>query len=363
MFPKQEPMQSIKYGVTDRDYQNDYGDHMVHIIGHKMPGNYWSEVPYVPPPPPPPPPPPTELYNFTTFTFTNAGVTGSTGPDLTQLRTNAGYSAQSWTQDTTNNYLNMTTNGIQLWTVPKTGTYQIIAAGARGGGTGLQALLGKGIIVFNTYSLTMNTVIKILVGQQGVFNNTQRSGGGGGTYVVTSENSPILIAGGGGGKGGLDTGINGQNITDGASAAVGGAGGTNGSGGSVSFVDDGGGGGGGLIGNGVQSASPNPAFGGLSFINNGVGGSGLGGGGFGGGGGGSVLNRGSGGGGGYSGGGAGRTSGTTTGYSGGGGGSYDSVNVIGNYQATQYLESITANGGTYTDGFCSGHGFVRITAL
>lgn len=41
----QEPMQSIKYGVTDRVYQDNYGDRMVHIIGHKIPGNYIVERP------------------------------------------------------------------------------------------------------------------------------------------------------------------------------------------------------------------------------------------------------------------------------------------------------------------------------
>ena len=52
----------------------------------------------------------TELYTFTTHTFTNAGVTGSAGPTLAQCKT--AYSASSWTQNSS--FFNMTVNGIQI---------------------------------------------------------------------------------------------------------------------------------------------------------------------------------------------------------------------------------------------------------
>jgi hypothetical protein len=60
------------------------------------------------------------LYSFTSFTFTNAGVNGMYGPTLAQIQ--AAYSGTAWTQNTNN--LNMTTQGIQRWTVPATGNYR-----------------------------------------------------------------------------------------------------------------------------------------------------------------------------------------------------------------------------------------------
>ena len=304
------------------------------------------------------------LYNFTSFTFTNAGSIGANGPSLVTLRSNADYSSQSWTQDTVKNYLNMTIQGIQLWKVPRTGNYQIIVAGAAGGNAAISG--GSGIIVYGTYLLTVNTVIQILVGQQGLPNMEKRAAGGGGTYVVTSANTGILIAGGGGGGAQSCGGLNGTTSTsgltgNGASVAVGsGAGGTNGGGGGGGQY--GGGGGGGLTGNGGNATSTsNNAKGGLSFTSNGTGGAGSGDGGFGGGGGASLQSWGGGGAGGYSGGGGGLTG--LNGNGGGGGGSYDVNNSAGSYVASQYLQSITANGGTYTNGYCSGDGFVQITFI
>jgi hypothetical protein len=78
----------------------------------------------------------TALYQFSTFQFRTSVSTGRTGPSLATLRANTGYSSTSWATDTTNNYLNMTTNGIQLWTVPVTGVYTIRAVGAAGGNPG-----------------------------------------------------------------------------------------------------------------------------------------------------------------------------------------------------------------------------------
>jgi hypothetical protein len=71
---------------------------------------------------------PGSSYNFDNFMFTTAGLTGPFGPTLLQLQNQ--YNATSWTQNT--NYLNILTQGIQLWTVPVSGNYRIIAAGAKG---------------------------------------------------------------------------------------------------------------------------------------------------------------------------------------------------------------------------------------
>lgn len=70
-----------------------------------------------------------QLYSFSAHTFTNAGATGRLGPTLAQVQ--LAYSSQTWA--TTTEFLTMTTQGIQLWTVPYSGTYQITVAGASGG--------------------------------------------------------------------------------------------------------------------------------------------------------------------------------------------------------------------------------------
>ena len=272
-------------------------------------------------------PVPPELYAFTSFTFTNAGATGNNGPSLAQVQ--SAYSGTSWTQSTSN--LN-TSSGTQLWTVPKTGTYRIEVAGARGGGNG-----GLGARLRGDFALTSGEVIKILVGQQGLTDTGSSqgaTGGGGGTFVARNDNTLLIAAGGGGGNGhnGATTDAsvinavytnNGQN---GASVvSPGGLGGTSGNGGLKGVANsnpENVGGGGGYSGNGGGTSST--ARGGNSFTNNG---SAFLSGGFGGGGGGfapayncGTGGMGGGGGGGYSGGGGG---GTNCNGNGGGGGSYN----------------------------------------
>jgi len=150
-----------------------------------------------------------ELYAFTTHTFNTGGspaATGSAGPTLTQLR--AAYSP-SWTDYTSN--LNVTT-GIQQWTVPATGSYSIVAYGARGGTWGSETVSnnrhGKGAKMQGTFTLTKGEILKIAVGQlpTDIGTSSSHAGyGGGGTGVIKSPyntNASILvIAGGGGGAG------------------------------------------------------------------------------------------------------------------------------------------------------------------
>ncbi len=133
------------------------------------------------------------LYTYTGHTFTNAGTTGRTGPTLSAIR--SAYSGVSWAQDTTNNYLNMTTQGIQLWTVPQTGSYTFRAIGA--GAEYANSNGGQGIDITTTTTLTKGEVIKILVGQKGSI--VTSGGGGGATFAVKNDGTPIIVAGGGGG--------------------------------------------------------------------------------------------------------------------------------------------------------------------
>ena len=320
---------------------------------------------------PAPNPPQSELYSFTTFTFTPNGATGMNGPSSLTYNT----STYPWV----NQYITLA-NGIQRWTVPKTATYQLIAAGARGGNYGAGGYPGtSGIIVSNAVSLTKGDVIYILVGQKGMDggNTSNSGGGGGGTFIVkytggptTSANSYqiLLIAGGGGGGGAGVSGTNAvatktANGCNGIQAATGG----NGGGGLTNDRNEYYPGAGGFLTNGVTSSSvpgqPNQEAGGysgLSFLNGGLGGAGniystgspyYSYGGFGGGAAGGVGGAwGAGGGGGYSGGascGYGHISGEGNGISGGGGGSFD-INGASN-NAT-------------SSGFNSGDGYATISA-
>jgi len=263
------------------------------------------------------------LYAFTSWTFTNAGVTGRTGPTISQVR--SAYSSQTWAQN--NSYLSMTVAGMQNWTVPLSGTYRIEAFGAQGGGSNG----GLGARMRGDFSLTKGQVLRILVGQRGTNGGTSdqnSQGGGGGSFVVASPYNTLasarVVAGGGGGSQGTFSANRNAPTTQAGLAGAGSSGsaggGSNGTGGGATVRSSGGGG---FTGNGANGTDGSTT-GGASFVNGGVGGNGSPGGfgGFGGGGGTWQTGwRGSGGGGGYSGGGSGYHSSNTTNHSGGGGGS------------------------------------------
>jgi len=298
------------------------------------------------------------LYAFTSHTFTNCTTGGSSGPSQADCR-----SSYSTTWDENDSYYTVI-GGIQMWTVPSDGTYEITAAGAVGGATP-NAIGGKGRVITSRISLSEGETIKIVVGQTGgqiQFTTGYAGGGGGGSFVVRSPTTPLLIAGGGGGaaqgnatfvstQNGVDAAL--YNATAGTAGTVGfggtpGSGGTNGGGGSAGA--GGGSGGGGFTGTGTKGTWGGNA--GISFTTGSNGGSNIMGvgtstlnisGGFGGGAGAgahSSYEADAGGGGGYSGGGGG-------GYrvgAGGGGGNYV--------------------GGTYvSNSLNSGVGYVTIAAL
>jgi hypothetical protein len=256
------------------------------------------------------------LYAFKTHTFTNAGAVGSIGPTLEQVR--AAYNTVWKTE-----YLNMMNNdGIQLWTVPISGYYQINAVGAGGGGSNIY---GKGRDVEIITYLKINEVIQILVGQKGNVSTNNQGSGGGGTFVFKDNKKPIIIAGGGGGRGSNNEDINSNAIfsingNNGAGDMLDvntyyGDGGNYGNGGGQSAFA---GGGGGIINNGGSNSK---VLGGFSFINGGRGKTNdIGSGGFGGGGN-CIDDFGGGGGGGYSGGGGGGKDNELGWLGGGGGGS------------------------------------------
>ena len=213
------------------------------------------------------------------------------------------------------------------FTAPTTGTYDITAYGAQGGGNFLLSAGGLGAEASAYFNLTAGELLDIFVGGQGGSGNLPGDwggGGGGASFVfVDSPFAPLVVAGGGGGASWNGPGGNGQAGTAGGTAGgtFGGVGGTGGFGGAAGFAyattggpspTDGAGGTGIAFGAGVgQSADGGPGFGGASgglYQQGGDGGyknqgnsPGDNNGGFGGGGGGGYS--GGGGGGGYSGGG------------------------------------------------------------
>ena len=223
--------------------------------------------------------------------------------------------------------------GIQIWTVPVTGSCVIEASGASGGnGTEADSVSpfhwkwkrgGLGAKITGTFQVIQGTQLKILVGQEGGKTTDFRfrpGGGGGGSFVTLLDDTPLIIAGGGGGGGVSD------NFTDGDPGQATGngtrCGGTKGGGGKVCNANTGkidpklaAGGGSGIRGDGYTGPSVIVAEAALSFINGGTGGKSNGG--FGGG---SFALISGGGGGGYSGGGVLSTNKKGTA---GGGGSYN----------------------------------------
>jgi hypothetical protein len=138
-------------------------------------------------------------YAFTSHTFTNCTATGPFGPSLAQCRT--AYSAASaWTADAS--FFNVV-NGIQYWTVPESGNYDIAVNGASGAdayqysaGAGYGDV-GAGFTA--TLALTKGEVLQLLVGQAGRASPSGNVGGGGGASFVVRGSTPLLIAAGGNG--------------------------------------------------------------------------------------------------------------------------------------------------------------------
>jgi hypothetical protein len=137
------------------------------------------------------------LYSFTSATFGTGGATGRQGPNITQARSALG--SPTWA----NSYLNMTTNGIQVWTVPETANYSFTVAGSRGGTSNRTG--GAGRIVTGTVALTQGATLNIVCGQSSNDSTSSGSGGGGGTFVYTgsgtstTEGQLVFAAGGGSG--------------------------------------------------------------------------------------------------------------------------------------------------------------------
>lgn len=273
------------------------------------------------------------LYNFSSFTFTNGGATGRYGP--TSFSSNSNYTSQEWYST----YFEVL-SGIQYWYAPETRSYTITVAGAAGH-NGYYSNRCRGIIIESNITLFKGMRYKIIVGQKGSVYSTGSGGGGGGTFLLDYFNNPIIIAGGGGGCVYSNASYNTELFnTDGQSGTTGGnsdcntgIGGSNGKRG-LGSTNGWGCGGAGLYGNGTEAAyATSYGYSGLGYrpAHGSVGGGSrtTAYGGFGGGGGTHGNTGGGGGGGGYSGGGGSNQSFNSN--AGGGGGSYsqDTITVNG----------------------------------
>ena len=268
------------------------------------------------------------------YTFTNSGATGQNGP--TQNDVTSSYSGTNLA-----NAVTVSTQGIQEWVAPVTGTYEIEVWGAQGGSGGwysnasYSSTGGLGGYAKGSITVTAGTRIYLLVGQQGegypssstrMENLSARNGGwnGGG-------NNSVSTYPGTGGGGASDVRIGGIALSN--RVIVGGGGGGGGNSGSSTQLSNGGAGGGltaTTMANSTQYSNRTPGSGATQSSGNalGVGAT-------------ATQNLSGGGGGGYYGGGAGDNS------TGGGGGS-------------SYIGGVS-NGSTQS-GVRSGHGKIVITS-
>jgi len=359
-----------------------------------------SAILAAPPAPVQPPFPSPQLlpvpnYPFTLHTFTAANIKGRTGPTLSDFQ--SAYSGITWLAT----YFD-SSNGIQLWTPPVDGVYEIELRGASGGDnngangstSSNQADPGQGALLIIRVTLSGSTEYSLVVGQTPRSANGAGSGGGGGSWIYSGSiggNGLIAVAGGGAGWGHGNSGTNGGNGLGGSSttdstrvsqnAVVNGrtgngTGATNGigQGGGLATTGDYGGasGGAGWLSDGTDN---NPARTSPGWTSTGghsagtgasdawQGGTGRGdaynyAGGFGGGGGSSGDGKAGGGGGGYTGGAAANDwSGSRWG-NGGGGGTY--------YSPASTLVSVTAGDNGGTGGHLAGdatNGYIKITLI
>jgi PEP-CTERM motif len=227
------------------------------------------------------------------------------------------------------------TGAIVDYTIPVTGTYEIVAYGASGGnanddnlgGPGSRGFAGggQGAEVRGNFSLAAGYKLTIAVGGAGGESSVVRyaGGGGGGTFVIGSTGRPLIVAGGGGAGGGVhggkgqygySAGLNDTTYSEDGFGTVihRGLGGVLGGGG-IGGGYGGGGGGGGFLSSGSAGVDGTGGGGGGAFptlkggLSNGAGGTG----GFSGGGGAGLTT-------------AGPGHAVSYGGGGGGGGSYDS---------------------------------------
>lgn len=214
------------------------------------------------------------------WTFNDCNAVGRFGP--TEEMCNATYAGTS-----IEHVDFFVKEGMQFFTVPKTGKYKLTATAPGGLATGRKQSAGRGAVVSGIFALTEGDEIRMIVGQKGSsYPGKDYFGGSGGTFVVKYRDwvhDGLVVAGGGGSVGGAKAGPN-PDVTDANLSRRGkdsskagdnfGTGGEEGHGGKRGNRPAGTntpGGGAGFMGNGIPSSdtrwgAPEPA---ISFTNNG----------------------------------------------------------------------------------------------
>jgi hypothetical protein len=149
------------------------------------------------------------LYDFNTHTFTNCGKNGRYGPTLSECK--AAYAPDGESDSGPSSWVNNesffavrgafdgthTHGGIQVWTVPVTGDYDIDVYGASGGaGTNDASKGGRGARIKGRFTLTKGDLYWIIVGQMGTraVNPSSGGGGGGGSFFVkVPDNDNVAV--------------------------------------------------------------------------------------------------------------------------------------------------------------------------
>jgi hypothetical protein len=156
-----------------------------------------------------------DLYPFGSFTFTSS-IVGAGGPTLGNLYNIYSNAGNTWITNTEYFTVPNDWRGFQIWTVPRTGPYQIIAAGSRSGIANswtsnvlASNAFGRGAVISSVFNLQRGQKITLVVGQPSANTSTtgfSSPGGGGGSFVMLgniasvgfANVTPLVIAGGGG---------------------------------------------------------------------------------------------------------------------------------------------------------------------
>ena len=209
-----------------------------------------------------------QLYTFNSHTFTRGNQTGAQltggqsqgdpggftkGPTFAQMK--SAYASEIWELDTA--WFNEISGkqGMQLWTVPKSGTYRMTVRGARGGlCSDGSPNPGEGAVLVADFVFAKNLKLVIIVGQTGRTPNSRAdadlasgTGGGGASWVFKYRASPFatytndlyMVAGGGGGAHNSSPAGGNAYGTSQGSIGGGGAGGTGSCGGGAGWTGDG----------------------------------------------------------------------------------------------------------------------------
>ena len=151
---------------------------------------------------PKPKPKPNQMNYTPSFLLHSAGSAGLIGPTLEQIREKYGTGVKFWTNN--DDYFSMDSKrqGIQIWTVPKTGYYKFDVYGAGGVPARYGRPSGYSRKLSGYVELNMNEKIHIACGQNAKYHQDQYAsfyGGHGGTFVVKEDGTPLIITGGGSG--------------------------------------------------------------------------------------------------------------------------------------------------------------------